>query len=100
MNYYDWWLTSYYQRFDGKSKFRQDGSYISKEIDHIKEDWRERKGFAKDQSKHRTWCKCRRYHKQLGNRKNRRNTNQLIYHGRYDEIYYNQDMYVSMWDVC
>lgn len=91
---------SYYDRYSGKSKFRQDGTYVPKEPNHTKNDWRIRKGFAKDQSKHRTWCKCGRYLKSWGNRQNRRHAKRLIHHGRFDELFYHQDMFVSSWDAC
>lgn len=87
-------------RHSGKSKFRQDGSYTPKTIDQSKVDWRDRKGFTKDQSKHRTWCKCGRILKSWGNRQNRRHCKKLIHSGKWDQLYYHQDMFVSSWDAC
>lgn len=100
MSYYDKWLNSRFQRYAGKSKFRQNGSYSKKEKNDSERDWRAEKGFSKDQSKHRTWCKCGRYLKEVGNRKNRRWSKQMIHHERFDEIYYHQDRFVSSWDAC
>jgi hypothetical protein len=94
------WLARRHLMHAGVSKFRQDGSYRKKDKDHVKDDWRERKGFAKDQSKHRTWCKCRRYLKDRGNREERRWVRKMIHHERFDEIYHHQDMFVSSWDAC
>ena len=98
----NWHMFSHgiYQRYAGKSKFRQDGSYEKKSKDQNRDDWRGRKGFTKDQSKHRTWCKCGRYLKSEGNRANRRWSKQMIHHERFDELYYHQDMFVSSWDAC
>lgn len=76
------------------------GEKYAKEADQVSVDWRSRKGFAKDQSKHRTWCKCRRYLKQRGNREHRRWVSKMIHHERWDEIYWHQDMFVSSWDAC
>jgi len=86
----------------GESRFVQSG-YAKKETDdaeQAREDWRERKGFARDQSKHRTWCKCRRYLKTRDHRERRRRDRALIHAERYDEIYYHKDMFVSSWDAC
>jgi len=94
------WFRRQALRHEGKSKFKQNGSYKPKEKNTNKEDWRRRKGFAKDQSKHRTWCKCRKYLKSKGNRQDRRWVKQMIHHEKYDEIYYHQDMFVSSWDAC
>lgn len=84
----------------GLSKFRQDGSYEKKESDHIENDWRTRKGFSKDQSKHRTWCKCRRYLKTVDHRSRRCYERTMINNDRWDEMYDHQDMFVSSWDAC
>lgn len=100
MTYYQAWLNRIDQRHSGKSKFRQNGSYSKKEQNQNKTDWREHKGFTKDQSKHRTWCKCGRYLKQEGNRLDRRHVKRLLHREQYDEIYYHQDMWVSSWDAC
>lgn len=100
MSYWDQWKNSRQQRYSGKSKFKQDGSYLPKEADQVSVDWRSRKGFAKDQSKHRTWCKCRRYLKLKGNRQNRRWTRKMIHSEKYDQLYFHQDMFVSSWDAC
>lgn len=100
MYYFEKWLKRQDQRHSGKSKFRQNGSYSKKEKDSNRDDWRERKGFSKDQSKHRTWCKCGRYLKSQGNRLERRYVKRQIHHEKYDEIYYHQDMWVSSWDAC
>lgn len=100
MSYWDRWKNSRQQRHSGKSKFKQDGSYLPKEADSNRDDWRLKKGFQKDQAKHRTWCKCRRYLKQRGNREHRRWVSKMIHHERWDEIYWHQDMFVSSWDAC
>lgn len=99
-NWDHFWNVGIYLRYEGVSKFRQDGSYEKKTKNSSKEDWRKRKGFSKDQSKHRTWCKCGRYLKEVGNRKNRRWSKQMIHHERFDELHYHQDMFVSSWDAC
>ena len=88
------------QRYSGKSKFKQDGSCLPKECDYIKDDWRLKKGFTKDQSKHRTWCKCGRELKESGNRRHRRWVRKMIHSEQYDSIYWHQDMFVSSWDAC
>lgn len=88
------------QSNSGVSKFVQDGSYLPKTKDQNKQDWRVRKGFSKDQSKHRTWCKCGRELKQFGNRQHRRWVKKLIKAGKYDHIYWHQDMFISSWDAC
>ena len=49
---------SYYDRFSGKSRFVQDGSYKKKVRDQNKIDWRNKKGFQRDQAKaNGCWCK-------------------------------------------
>jgi hypothetical protein len=85
---------------DGRSKFKQDGSYKTKDFDSTRDDWRDRKGFTRDQGKHRTWCKCGRLLKTWGNRQNRRWAAKLIKSEKYDNIYFHQDMFVSSWDAC
>jgi hypothetical protein len=86
----------------GESSFRQEG--ITKkaitEDQQAKIDWRKRKGFAKDHSKHRTWCKCRRYLKTQDHRLRRRSDKRLIRAGKFDEIYHHKEMFVSSWDAC
>lgn len=76
----------YLRRWDistsGESRFVQEG-YETKEIDQSREDWRERKGFAKDQSKHRTWCKCRRHLKTRDHRERRRWERAMIHAERW-----------------
>lgn len=83
----------------GESRFRQN-DHSKKEKNQIREDWREHKSFAKDQSKNRAWCNCGRYLKAKGNRQARRWVRKMIHHERWDEIYYHQDMFVSSWDAC
>ncbi len=99
-DYWDYYFNNgFYLRHSGVSGFQQDGSYHKKEKDNNKTDWRERKGFAKDQSKHRQFCKLR-YLKDWGNRRNRRWERKMIHAEKFDEIYFNQDMFVSCWDAC
>lgn len=100
MNYFEAWLNRIDQRHSGKSKFRQDGTYSQKDKNQDRQDWRIRKGFSKDQSKHRTWRKCGKYLKEEGNRKDRRHVRNLIHREKFDQIYYHQDMWVSSWDAC
>ncbi len=94
------WNHRRYQAHAGVSKFRQDGSYKTKSKNQVNLDWRETKGFTKDQSKHRTWCKCGRNLKQNGNRRNRRWSKRMIHTEQYDQLYFHQDMFVSSWDAC
>lgn len=94
------WNNRRYIRHAGLSKFRQDGSYQPKIINQCDVDWRDSKGFTQDQSKHRTWCKCRRFLKQEGNRRNRRWSRSLIHCEKYDQLFFHQDMFVSSWDAC
>lgn len=91
---------SYYDRFNGKSKFRQDGSYRPKSKNTNKTEWRARKGFAKDQGKTEAFCNCGRYLKAYGNRQNRRWSKRMIHTEKFDQLYYHQDMFVSSWDAC
>lgn len=93
------WNHRRYQAHAGLSKFRQDGSYTPKHQDQNKKDWREAKGFSKDQAKHRTWCKMKHL-KTWGNRRNRRWERKMIHLGKFDQLYFNQDMFVSCWDAC
>jgi hypothetical protein len=93
------WLPKWDISTSGESRFVQNG-YETKETDQAAADWRERKGFAKDQAKHRTWCKCRRYLKTRDHRERRRYEKAMIKAERWDEIFHHQDMFVSSWDAC
>ena len=93
------WNHRRYQAHAGKSKFRQDGSYKTKSKNQCDSDWREAKGFTKDQSKHRTWCKMT-YLKSWGNRRDRRWSRKMIHEEKFDQLYFHQDMFVSCWDAC
>lgn len=90
----------YHDRYSGKNRFVQDGSYSPKTKNQSKADWRRRKGFQRDQAKSEAFCNCGRYLKEIGNRCNRRWVKQMIHHGKYDQIYWHQDMFVSSWDAC
>jgi len=62
-----------------------------------KKDWRDRKGFSRDNSKrHGCFCKCRL----TDARYRRRWERDLIQKGQYDKIYSNKSMFTSSWDCC
>jgi len=61
-----------------------------------RKDWRNKKGFARDQGKGRCFCKC-----PLNDaRYRRRYERDLIKQGRYDEIYTDKDQFTDRWDCC
>jgi hypothetical protein len=88
-----------FQKYSGVSSFRQDSSYQKKtvsESEQDRRDWRKRKGFQKDQSKGRCFCKC-----PLNDARYRRRWERdLIQKGHYDKLYYNKNLFMSSWDCC
>lgn len=89
------WLRARRLSHSGRSKFVQNG-YPKKTKDPVREDWRKRKGFARDQAKNKHFCKCRindaRYR--------RRWERDLIRKGQWEEIYTDKNMFTSGWDCC
>lgn len=90
----------YRNRYNGASRFIQDGTYLPKHTNHNKAEWRARKGFAKDQGKTEAFCNCGKWLKAQGNQANRRWARKMIHVEKYDQLYYHQDMFVSSWDAC
>ena len=93
---------SYYDRFSGKSRFVQDGSYKKKVRDQNKIDWRNKKGFQRDQAKaNGCWCKMGRYLKDVDHRSRRAFERDCIANERWDDLTSeHKDQFTSSWDAC
>jgi hypothetical protein len=98
----------------GESTFRQNG-YTKKETNTVKQDWRERKGFRRDQAKGRCFCKCkitdtreghRRWqrdllHKMIGMEVQAFNDEVDFFDKELSELAsYDKDSFTSRWDCC
>lgn len=100
------WLNRYRnsldQRYSGKSRFVQRG-FPKKTKNQFKEDWRARKGFARDQAKGDCFCKCNITDARHGHRRWQRD---LIQKGFVDArhweilLAYHKNMFTSAWDCC
>lgn len=63
-----------------------------------KKDWRDKKGFSRDNSKrHGCFCKCSLNDARAGRRRWERD---LINKGEYDKIYHNKNLFTDSWECC
>ncbi len=94
------WIRPWDISTSGESSFRQNG-YKKKVIDEreqARRDWRERKGFARDQAKGRCWCKCKLNDAKAGRRAWERD---MIRKGRWEDLdSYDKNMFTDAWDCC
>lgn len=101
--HYAWlrWLKRNNQRYS-RNKYRRKSYHKKKDPtpNHIT-DWRDRKGFQKDQSKGKIFCKSGRYYKDQDHRSRRAWERTMIDSEKWDNLGPQEYLYyTSSWDWC